>query len=243
MPTYSYKCTVCDTAFDIQQSFTDSSLTECPTCQGKLRKLFSAVGVTFNGSGFYRNDSRTSDKSSAKKTAAPKADQAGILVSGFQQLHHELRRQHDVRVLVFRPTQEIHAMLNGFKNFIMRGNVIDLAVAVVIGAAFTAVVNAIVVNIFTPLIAAVFQADSLDNALVLPVGDSELKFGAVVGAIITFLIVAAVVYFVFVLPINKMKEHAEARRAAGVVEEKAPVTEIDVLTEIRDLLAKNNARS
>ncbi len=74
MPTYSYKCTVCDTAFDIQQSFTDSSLTECPTCQGKLRKLFSAVGVTFNGSGFYRNDSRTSDKSSAKKTAAPKAD-------------------------------------------------------------------------------------------------------------------------------------------------------------------------
>ncbi len=74
MPTYSYKCTVCDTAFDIQQSFTDSSLTECPTCQGKLRKLFSAVGVTFNGSGFYRNDSRASDKGSAKKAAAPKAD-------------------------------------------------------------------------------------------------------------------------------------------------------------------------
>ena len=68
MPTYSYKCTVCDTAFDIQQSFTDSSLTECPTCSGKLRKLFSAVGVTFNGSGFYRNDSRKSEKSPAKKT-------------------------------------------------------------------------------------------------------------------------------------------------------------------------------
>ena len=67
MPTYSYKCTVCDTAFDIQQSFTDSSLTECPTCSGKLRKLFSAVGVTFNGSGFYRNDSRKPEKSSAKK--------------------------------------------------------------------------------------------------------------------------------------------------------------------------------
>ena len=75
MPTYSYKCTVCDTAFDIQQSFTDASLTECPTCQGKLRKLFSAVGVTFNGSGFYRNDSRKAEKSSAstseKKTPAP----------------------------------------------------------------------------------------------------------------------------------------------------------------------------
>ena len=76
MPTYSYKCTVCDTAFDIQQSFTDASLTECPTCQGKLRKLFSAVGVTFNGSGFYRNDSRASEKSSAKKSPAKKAEKA-----------------------------------------------------------------------------------------------------------------------------------------------------------------------
>jgi putative FmdB family regulatory protein len=67
MPTYSYKCTVCDTAFDIQQSFTDASLTECPTCEGKLRKLFSAVGVTFNGSGFYRNDSRKSESTSESK--------------------------------------------------------------------------------------------------------------------------------------------------------------------------------
>lgn len=132
-------------------------------------------------------------------------------------------------------------MLKGFKDFIMRGNVIDLAVAVVIGAAFTAVVNSIVVNIFNPLIGALFRADSLNDAFVLTLGTSEVKFGAVVGSIITFLIVAAVVYFVFVLPINKMKEHAEARRKAGVVTEKAPVTEIDVLTEIRDLLAKSNA--
>jgi putative FmdB family regulatory protein len=74
MPTYSYKCTVCDTAFDIQQSFTDASLTECPTCQGKLRKLFSAVGVSFNGSGFYRNDSRTSESKSSKKPDQKKSD-------------------------------------------------------------------------------------------------------------------------------------------------------------------------
>ena len=60
MPTYSYRCTECGTAFDIQQAFTDDSLTECPTCEGKLRKLFNAVGVTFNGSGFYRTDSRAS---------------------------------------------------------------------------------------------------------------------------------------------------------------------------------------
>lgn len=65
MPTYSYRCTECSTAFDIQQAFTDDALTECPTCQGKLRKLFSAVGVTFNGSGFYRTDSRTSSSSSS----------------------------------------------------------------------------------------------------------------------------------------------------------------------------------
>lgn len=58
MPTYSYKCTECGNAFDIQQAFSDSSLTECPSCDGALRKVFGAVGVTFNGSGFYRTDSR-----------------------------------------------------------------------------------------------------------------------------------------------------------------------------------------
>lgn len=58
MPTYAYRCTECGNAFDVQQAFTDDSLTECPACSGKLRKLFSAVGVTFNGSGFYRTDSR-----------------------------------------------------------------------------------------------------------------------------------------------------------------------------------------
>jgi putative FmdB family regulatory protein len=58
MPTYSYRCTECGEAFDIQQAFTDDSLTVCPTCGGPLRKLFNTVGVTFNGSGFYRTDSR-----------------------------------------------------------------------------------------------------------------------------------------------------------------------------------------
>ena len=58
MPTYSYRCTECDNAFDIVQAFTDDSLTVCPVCGGKLRKVFSPVGVTFSGSGFYRTDSR-----------------------------------------------------------------------------------------------------------------------------------------------------------------------------------------
>ena len=63
MPTYSYRCTECSNAFDIHQSFTDDSLTVCPTCGGVLRKVFSPVGVTFSGSGFYRTDSRAAAKS------------------------------------------------------------------------------------------------------------------------------------------------------------------------------------
>ena len=70
MPTYSYRCTECATAFDIQQAFTDDSLTECPACSGRLRKLFSAVGVTFSGSGFYRNDSRAAAKKSGSSSSS-----------------------------------------------------------------------------------------------------------------------------------------------------------------------------
>jgi putative FmdB family regulatory protein len=73
VPTYSYRCTECDTAFDIQQSFLDDSLTVCPTCSGKLRKVFSAVGVSFTGSGFYRNDSRPA---APKAAAAPASTSA-----------------------------------------------------------------------------------------------------------------------------------------------------------------------
>ncbi|NLU82605.1 FmdB family zinc ribbon protein [Rhodococcus sp. HNM0569] len=59
MPTYSYACTECDNRFDIVQSFSDDSLTVCPECAGKLRKLFNSVGIVFKGSGFYRTDSRS----------------------------------------------------------------------------------------------------------------------------------------------------------------------------------------
>ncbi|PZE23358.1 FmdB family transcriptional regulator [Curtobacterium sp. MCBD17_013] len=68
MPTYSYRCTECGTAFDVKQSFSDAALTECPTCGGVLRKVFSPVGVTFNGSGFYRTDSRSSSGASGTKS-------------------------------------------------------------------------------------------------------------------------------------------------------------------------------
>jgi len=59
MPTYSYRCTECENAFDIHQAFTDDALTVCDVCGGRLRKLFNTIGVTFNGSGFYRTDSRS----------------------------------------------------------------------------------------------------------------------------------------------------------------------------------------
>lgn len=121
-------------------------------------------------------------------------------------------------------------MFKGFKEFIMRGNVIDLAVAVVIGAAFNTVVERVVGSLINPIIGVVFKADSLDTALMVPIGDSFIAFGAVIGAIINFLIVAAVVYFIFVLPMNK----ARSMRPAEEVE--AAPTQEELLTEIRDLL-------
>jgi len=66
MPTYQYACTECGHAFEQFQSFSDDSLTECPECSGRLRKLFNAVGVVFKGSGFYRNDSRSADSNGSK---------------------------------------------------------------------------------------------------------------------------------------------------------------------------------
>ena len=69
MPTYQYACTECGHAFDQFQSFSDDALTECPECQGRLRKVFNAVGVVFKGSGFYRNDSRDKAESKSDSTS------------------------------------------------------------------------------------------------------------------------------------------------------------------------------
>ena len=69
MPTYSYACTECDNRFDAVQAFSDDALTTCEKCSGRLRKLFGSVGVVFKGSGFYRNDSRESTKSSSNGSA------------------------------------------------------------------------------------------------------------------------------------------------------------------------------
>lgn len=79
MPTYAYRCADCGHAFDIYQSFSDSALTECPECGGKLRKVFGSLGVTFNGSGFYRTDSRSSGaaKSSGDSGSSKSAASSG----------------------------------------------------------------------------------------------------------------------------------------------------------------------
>ncbi|MCK2238127.1 MULTISPECIES: FmdB family zinc ribbon protein [unclassified Crossiella] len=74
MPTYQYACTECEHRFEAVQAFTDATLTECPNCSGKLRKLFGAVGIVFKGSGFYRTDSRGSGGSSTVSAGSTKSE-------------------------------------------------------------------------------------------------------------------------------------------------------------------------
>ena len=125
-------------------------------------------------------------------------------------------------------------MLAGFKSFLMRGNVMDLAVAFVLGVAFAAVVTALVDGLINPLIAAVFGTVNLDSALAFTVNGAVFSIGMILGAIINFLLVAAAVYFVIVLPMNRL---AERRRAGVQPEPTAPAEDILLLQEIRDLLA------
>lgn len=126
-------------------------------------------------------------------------------------------------------------MLTGFKAFILRGNVIDLAVAFVLGVAFASVVTTIVDGLITPLIAAVFGQVALDDVWVVEVNNAQFYFGAVLGALVNFLAVAAAVYFLIVLPMNTL---AERRRAGIEPEPEAPAEDTLLLREIRDLLAK-----
>ena len=124
-------------------------------------------------------------------------------------------------------------MIKGFKDFIMRGNVIDLAVAVVIGGAFGKVVDTFVSAIVTPILNAFGGANSegLGFRLVSGKPATFINFSVIINALIVFLLTAAVVYFIFVAPMNAFKE----RRARGQVQEVEP-TEIELLTEIRDSL-------
>lgn len=101
-------------------------------------------------------------------------------------------------------------MIKGFKDFILRGNVVDLAVAVVIGAAFGAVVKSFVDDILMPVIAAIFGQPDF-SSLTLSIGSGVIRYGSFLNALISFLLLAAVIYFVVVMPLNKLAE----RRARG----------------------------
>ncbi len=128
-------------------------------------------------------------------------------------------------------------MIQGFKAFLLRGNVLDLAVAFVIGVAFTAVVTAIVKGIVTPLIAAIFGDPDLTQVMTFQINGAEFSIGLVLDALINFVLVAAAVYFVIVLPVQKIQE----RRARGQEPvEEAPPEDVALLREIRDLLSTQN---
>ena len=121
--------------------------------------------------------------------------------------------------------------MGGFKKFLLRGNLVNLAVAVVIGVAFAALVTALVTDLITPLIAAIGGKPNFDN-LTFTVNHSEFRYGAFINALISFLIIAAVVFFFVVRPMNKVM----ARMKQGE-EPEAPSAEVATLIEIRDLIA------
>jgi large conductance mechanosensitive channel len=122
-------------------------------------------------------------------------------------------------------------MFKEFKAFIMRGNVVDLAVAVVIGAAFGAVVTALVADIITPIIS--IPGKTNFSALTFHIRQSEFKYGEFLNAVISFLSIAAAVFFFIVKPLNMLAE----RRKRGEEETPPELTNEEVLlTEIRDLL-------
>lgn len=125
-------------------------------------------------------------------------------------------------------------MLKGFKDFLMRGNVVDLAVAVVIGAAFGRVVQALVEGLINPLIAAIAGKQDLSLVGQFTLNGATFSVGHVLAAVVNFVIVAAAIFFVVVLPLNRLAE----RRARGIEPEPAaPSEEVALLTEIRDLLS------
>ena len=126
-------------------------------------------------------------------------------------------------------------MLRGFKDFILRGNVIDLAVAVVIGAAFATIVTAFTDSIIKPLINAITPASSPGLGVTLIAGKDStyVDFAAVITAAINFVIVAAVIYFAIVLPVNVIQERRRRGEETGPTEP----TEVELLAEIRDLLS------
>lgn len=132
-------------------------------------------------------------------------------------------------------------MLTGFKEFIMKGNVLDLAVAVIMGAAFGAVVNSLVTNVLMPLIAALVGSPNFDSFAVLNLRGNDVKFGMLITAAVNFLLVAAAVYFAVVMPMNHMIERRNRKLGISNKEGSEAVDpQIELLTEIRDALTNRS---
>lgn len=142
---------------------------------------------------------------------------------------------------------EKKSLLTGFKEFLMRGNVVELAVAVVVGTAFSKIVDSVVKGLINPLVGAIGTKDldkyssclkapcEIDKSTGEVVKGVPINWGPVLSASLTFLITAAVVYFLMILPMTRYKERLAARKATP--EAPPEVNEVDLLTEIRDLLA------
>ena len=132
-------------------------------------------------------------------------------------------------------------MIKGFKDFISRGNVVDLAVGVIIGAAFKNIVDALVEGIINPLIAAVIGKPDFSDAFILTLNGTNVKFGVLITAVINFLLMAFAIYLCIVVPMNKLaalrtaKEKAEKDAAPKVSDE------VQLLTEIRDALKSSGS--
>src|SRR4051794_41268642 len=132
--------------------------------------------------------------------------------------------------------EEKKGIATEFKEFVLRGNVVDLAVAVVIGAAFGALVTSLVANIFTPLIAAIFGKPDFSE-LTFTINGSKFLYGSFINALISFLSISAVIFFFVVKPLNALA----ARRKRESPEPEAPADDVRLLTEIRDLLKERAA--
>ncbi|WP_353712716.1 large conductance mechanosensitive channel protein MscL [Arthrobacter sp. K5] len=129
-------------------------------------------------------------------------------------------------------------MLSGFKKFVLKGNVIDLAVAVVIGSAFSAVVDALVKSVLMPLISLLVGEPNFDDFLAF----GDVRFGVLLTAVVNFLLVASALYFVIVAPMNRLIEHRNRKLGIGqdTKKEAAEDPQIALLKEIRDALQDQN---
>ena len=125
-------------------------------------------------------------------------------------------------------------MIQGFKDFIARGNAIEMAVGIVLGLAFTEVIDAVVNGLIHPVIAAIGGKPDLSQLWMFEVNEAVFSIGVILGALVNFLIVAAALYFVVVLPLNTL---AERRKRGEEPEPAAPAEDVLLLQEIRDLLA------